>query len=198
MHLILLTAERAWAHAMHMKSTHSEDNAGKGITGPTRSHIVSRLNKAAKSAKELVTLLEDRSTSNSSDVDVLEAKAYLATLCGAEEFEKQAEGQRSREEQAAEGRWNHCLQQYARARVIYASLFSNTKKEIFREILANTTDPTIRYAAYQARLPRTVAVSSVALRYFPKEDTELADSIKQLDPKAFDEQTAPACKQRLC
>ncbi|KAK8217284.1 signal recognition particle subunit srp68 [Zalaria obscura] len=187
-HLLLLTAERAWAHAMHMKSTHSEDNAGQGIAGSTRAHIISRLSKAARSAAELVTLLQDPA-SNSSNVDLLEAKAYVASLLGGEEFEKQSEGQRSREEQSAEGRWNKCLQELATARVIYAALYTNTKEEIFREILANTTDPTIRYAAYQARLPRTVAVSSVALRYIPKEDTELVNSVKEVDANAFNEQT---------
>lgn len=173
---------------MHMKSTHSEDNAGQGIAGSTRAHIISRLSKAARSAAELVTLLQDPA-SNSSNVDLLEAKAYVASLLGGEEFEKQSEGQRSREEQSAEGRWNKCLQELATARVIYAALYTNTKEEIFREILANTTDPTIRYAAYQARLPRTVAVSSVALRYIPKEDTELVNSVKEVDANAFNEQT---------
>ncbi|KAK5001840.1 signal recognition particle subunit srp68, partial [Cryomyces antarcticus] len=73
--LFLLTAERAWAQAMHMKSTHSEDNASKGITGSTRSHIISRLHKASKSAQELVALLKDQDTSGATDADILEARA---------------------------------------------------------------------------------------------------------------------------
>ncbi|RAL66120.1 hypothetical protein DID88_005791 [Monilinia fructigena] len=43
-HLLLLTSERAWAHAMSMKELHSADT--KGITGSTRSHIISRLHKS--------------------------------------------------------------------------------------------------------------------------------------------------------
>lgn len=196
-HLLLLITERAWAHAMHIKSTHSEDNAGKGITGQTRAHIISRLNKAAKIAASLVNLLKDRTSTKATDNDWLEAEAYRAYLAGAEQFEKQAEGQRSKESQAAEGRWDLCLRELATARVIYATLFSSTKKDIFRDILANSVDPTIRYAAYQARLPRSVAVSSVALRHFPKDHSELVKLLQQVDENALSEQTTPAAPQNL-
>lgn len=194
-HLLLLSSERAWAHAMHMKSSHSETNAGQGLSGSTRSHIISRLHKAAKFSSDLVALLEDRSASKSSDTDLLEIKAYHAALQGAEEFEKQSEGQKSKEELAKKERWNHCLEQYAIARVVYAALYTQTSKEIFREILANTVDPTIRYASYQARLSRTIAISTVAIRYFPKEDTNLVEFVKHADPTAFEEQTTVAEKQ---
>jgi signal recognition particle subunit SRP68 len=30
-HLLLLTSERAWAHAMHIKTSHTDDVSGKGI-----------------------------------------------------------------------------------------------------------------------------------------------------------------------
>lgn len=193
-HLILLTAERAWAHAMHIKSSHSEDNAGKGITGQTRAHIISRLNKGAKAAKTLVQVLQDRATTKATDSDWLEAEAYRASLEGAENFEKQAEGQRSREEQAAEGRWDTCLREYSIARVIYAALLASTNKDIYRDILANTIDPTIRYAAYQARLPRSIAVSSVALRHFPNDDTNLVQLLEKIDPNALNEQPAGESK----
>lgn len=191
-HLLLLTTERAWAHAMQIKSSHSEDNAGKGITGQTRAHIISRLNKAAKVAASLTNLLRDRSSSKTTDVDWLEAEAYRAHLAGAEQFEKQAEGQRSKEEQAKEGRWNSCLRELAIARVIYATLFTIDNKDIFRDILANSIDPTIRYAAYQARLPRSVAVSSVALRHFPKHDSDLVNLLESVDSNALSEQTSAA------
>lgn len=196
-HLLLLITERAWAHAMHIKSSHSEDNAGKGITGQTRAHIISRLNKAAKIAASLVTLLQDRISSKATDTDRLEAEAYRAYLAGAEQFEKQAEGQRSKDAQAAEGRWDLCLRELSTARVIYATLFSSTNKDIFREILASTLDPTIRYAAYQARLPRSIAISSVALRYFPRDNFNLVDLLQQADENALSEQTSAATPQNL-
>lgn len=191
-HLLLLSTERAWAHAMHIKSSHSEDNAGKGITGQTRSHIISRLHKAAKIAATLVELLKDRSASHATNVDWLEAEAYRAYLAGSEHFEKQAEGQRTKEEQAIEGRWNTCLTEFAVARVTYATLLSSTNKDIFREFLANAIDPTIRYAAYQARLPRSVAVSDVALRYFPKDHSDLVQLLKGVDENALSPPTSAA------
>ncbi|SMY28343.1 unnamed protein product [Zymoseptoria tritici ST99CH_1A5] len=189
-HLLLLTAERAWAHAMHVKTTHTDDNAGKGITGSTRSYIISRLNKASKVANELLNLLKD-STSNATDQALLETRAYQTSLSGAEEFEKQAEGQRQGDGQASEKRWQKCLQRYSEARVIYAALLEKEKKEIYRDILTNTIDPTIRYAAYQAHLSRTIPIPTVAKRFFPKEDAQLVKAVQKLDPAALEDKPAP-------
>ncbi|KAF2168115.1 hypothetical protein M409DRAFT_21562 [Zasmidium cellare ATCC 36951] len=188
-HLLLLTSERAWAHAMHMKATHSEDS--KGITGSTRSHIISRLSKAAKVARELVDVLKSRDVAKSNEQDVLEAQAYQASLAGSEEFEKQSEGQRGKDAQQSEKRWQACLQNFSQARVIYAALLEKEKKEVYREILASTIDPTIRYAAYQAHISRTIAVPTVAKRHFPKDDKELAQAVEKLDPYALKDKPAP-------
>ncbi|KAK4544611.1 hypothetical protein LTR36_004183 [Oleoguttula mirabilis] len=187
-HLLLLTSERAWAHAMHMKTAHAEES--KGITGSTRSHIISRLAKAAKVAHELVGLLRVPE-SKGGERDVLEARAYQASLAGGEEFEKQAEGQRSGDGQASAKRWEACLRLYAVARVIYAALYEKERKEVYREILANTVDPTIRYAAYQAHLSRTIAIPTVAKRYFPRDDTELVGQVEKLDPYALKDKPTP-------
>ncbi|TKA60616.1 hypothetical protein B0A55_12563 [Friedmanniomyces simplex] len=189
-HLLLLTSERAWAHAMFMKTSHGEDTSGKGITGNTRSHIISRLNKAAKSARHLLELLTERSASKAKHQDVLEARAYYASLAGSEEFEKQSEGQRTTE-QSSEQRWQLCLRYYAEARVIYAALYERDKKEVYRDILANTIDPTIRYAAYQAHLSRTIAIPTIAKRYFPSEDKDLVGLVEQVDVYALKDKPAP-------
>ena len=186
--LVLLTAERAWAHAMHMKTSHSEDPSN--ITGNTRRHIISRLAKAASIARELVGILSERDISEASEQDVLEGRAYAASLTGAEEFEKQS-GQRSGDSQAGEKRWQECLKQYSEARVIYAAFFEKEKKDVYRDVLANTIDPTIRYAAYQAHLSRTIAISTVAKRYFPKADAELVKQVEQIDPYALKDKPAP-------
>lgn len=196
-HLLLLASERAWAHAMHIKSEHSADNQGRGITGTTRAHIISRLHKAANFAKDLLTILQNQNAKGATDINILEADAYHAYLKGSEHFEKQAEGIRTNEERAQEGRWDECLQNLSIARVTYATLFTSEKKDILRDFLANTIDPTIRYAAYQARLPRSVAVSSVALRYFPKNQTDLVNLLKSVDPNALSEQSSPAAPQTL-
>jgi signal recognition particle subunit SRP68 len=190
LHLQLLTSERAWAHAMAMKAAHSEDNADKNITGATRSHIISRLHKAARNAKNLVELLSDQAASGATDIDVLEARGYAFSLAGVEDFETQAEGTKPKD--APSDRWVSCLQNFSAARVIYNSLLKATKKDVFKEVLAGTTDPSIRYAAYQHRIPRTVSVPDVAKKFFPKEDTELVKSLEKIDASAFEVEEAMA------
>jgi signal recognition particle subunit SRP68 len=167
---------------MHMKASHAEDNADKGITGSTRRHIISRLNKASKYAQQLVELLSDKAAS-ASDIDLLEAQAYAYSLSGFEEFEKQSEGIKSSE--VSPQRWIRCLTDYSAARVIYNALWKSTKNEVFKDILASTTDPSIRYAAYQHRIPRTVGVSAVSKKFFPREDAKLVASVEALDKEAL-------------
>ncbi|KAF7190262.1 Signal recognition particle subunit SRP68 [Pseudocercospora fuligena] len=188
LHLLLLTSERAWAHAMHLKTTHADDASGKGLTGSTRSHLISRLSKAAKTALEIVELLKEQSAKASAQ-DVLEARAYHATLAGSEEFEKQSGGQRPDEDR--ERGWQSCLRNYSLARVVYAALLEKDKKEIYREIISGTVDPTIRYAAYQARLSRTIAIPTVAKRFFPKEDKDLVAEVEKIDQYALKDKPVP-------
>ncbi|KAK3721769.1 signal recognition particle subunit srp68 [Vermiconidia calcicola] len=186
-HLLLLTAERAWAHAMHVKTSHTEDATGKGITGSTRGYVISRLAKAAKTARDLVGMLNERSNSKASEYDLLEGRAYAASLAGAEEFEKESGG----DQESGEKRWHECLKQYSEARVIYGALYEKEKKEVYREILANTVDPTIRYAAYQAHLSRTIAIPTVAKRFFPKDNAELVKMVEQVDQYALKDKPVP-------
>lgn len=178
-HLQLMIAERAWAHALHIKSSHAEDE--KGITGNARAQIISKLWKAAKTAGELVDVLREV---GDRERDLLEARTYAAMLSGAEEFEKQAEGV---QKEGGEERWSKCLERWSEARVGYAALLEKEKAEVFREILANTVDPTIRYAAYQARLSRTIAIEVVAKRYFPKDDKEAVKLVESVDAYALKE-----------
>ncbi|KAG9660099.1 hypothetical protein KCU95_g19658, partial [Aureobasidium melanogenum] len=192
--LLLLSCERAWAHAMHIKSIHSEDNQGNGITGTTRSHIISRFHKAAHLAQNLTDILKDPEASKTTPQDLLEAEAYRASLAGAEHFEKQSEGRVNTENPS---RWDLCLREYSTARIIYATMFAQGNKDLFREILASAVDPAIRYAAYQARLPRSIPVSTVALRYFPKDNSALVDLLQQLDSNALSETTTETTPQNL-
>lgn len=192
LHLLILTSERAWAHAMAMKAAHSEDNADKNITGSTRQHIVSRLHKAVQNARHIVELLSD-SASHASETDVLEAKAYAFALAGAEEFEKQAEGVKS--SNASPQRWNSCLTNLAAARIIYSALLKTTKQDLFKDVLAGTTDPSIRYAAYQSRIPRTVGVPAVAIKFFPQDDVQLREAVERLDQSALQEEDAASSRE---
>ncbi|CAG8970697.1 hypothetical protein HYALB_00003452 [Hymenoscyphus albidus] len=170
-HLILLTAERAWANAMSMREIHSTET--KGITGSTRSHIISRLHKASTHAKILFDILLDQETTKATDRDVLEARAYVASLVGATEFEKQG--------------WEACLRSYSEARIIYSALSTATKSEIFKDLLSNPIDVSIRYGAYQMRMPRTVAVPSIARKFFPTENAKLLAQVEKLDPDVLKE-----------
>jgi len=189
-HLLLLTAERPWAHAMHMKSVHAEDNASKGITGSTRRHIISRLSKALGYAQELVSLLQDQTATGASDTDLLEAHAYAKCLAGAEEFEKQT-AHHHEDPNVQRAAWQKCLMYFSEAHIIYTALLRSSNRDVYKEVLASTVDPSIRYAAYQSRLPRTVAISTVAKQQFRKSQSDLLASIEKVDPGALsDEKSA--------
>jgi len=166
----------------------SEDDTGKAVTGYAREHILARLNKAAKYGKEVVELLSDRSGTNSSDQDVLEVQAYHASLRGTLLFEKQVEGvKKNKDVSKNQEAWNLCLSELAVAHISYAALLHDSKKDIFKDILTNTIDPSIRYAAYQAKISRTVAVSTVAQQSFPSERSELSKLVLQIWPEAFEQ-----------
>jgi signal recognition particle subunit SRP68 len=186
-HLLLLTAERARAHALHIKTSHTEDASGKGMTGGSRQHVISRLAKAAKTARDLVDLLNDADQSKASNQDLLESRAYAASLAGTEEFEKESGGDQT----SGEKRWQECLKQYSMARVIYAALYEKERKETYKDLLANTVDPTIRYAAYQANLSRTIAIPTVAKRFFPRDDSNLIKLVEEVDPYALKDKPQP-------
>ncbi|PGH16830.1 hypothetical protein AJ79_01474 [Helicocarpus griseus UAMH5409] len=172
--LILLSAERAWATAMHMKSTHSSDPSTKGIVGSARRHIISRLHKATIYAKQLVSVFQD-AASSASRIDLLEARGYLASLLGAFWMEKR--------------RWDLCLQQYSLAKVIYGALSTKAKRETFRDLLSTTIDPGLRYAAYQSKLPRSAALESIAIKHMPS-DAEVRDDVASISPSSLTEGVA--------
>ncbi|RDA91631.1 hypothetical protein CP533_0050 [Ophiocordyceps camponoti-saundersi (nom. inval.)] len=158
-HLLLLTSERAWAQAMSFKTAGQKD-----IPRRSRSHIVSRLHRAVTTAQELAQIL----SSTAPVRDVLEAKAYAALVQGAMQFEKRA--------------WQPCLQSYAVARSAYAALSATGNADLFKDLLSETIDPYIRYAAYQLKTPRTVPISSIVAKAFPWNDAALVSEINQVDP----------------
>ncbi|EGO59554.1 hypothetical protein NEUTE1DRAFT_61104 [Neurospora tetrasperma FGSC 2508] len=171
LHLALLTAERTWAHAMSMKASHAADT--KGMTGKTRSHIVSRLEKGARTAEKLADVLSQDAVSGASPNDILEARAYAALLRGAANFEKQS--------------WEDCIVSYAVARMIYSALSTSTKGDIYKDLLTDTIDPSIRYAAYQAKIPRTQPIPSIAKKAFAKADDDLVDRVKAVNPSVLEQ-----------
>lgn len=168
LHLVLLTSERAWAQAMAMKTTHS--NGPKGIVGRTRSHIISRLDKAARTAQHLVEILSD-SAAGASVTDILQAKGYAATIRGSMCFERQS--------------WKPCLESYSVARVVYSALAAKASADLYKDILSETIDPSIRYASYQLKTPRTVSIATIARDSFPKSDATLVEQINSVEPGAL-------------
>jgi signal recognition particle subunit SRP68 len=166
-----MSAERAWAAAMAMKSAQSTENTQKKMAGSTRRQIISRLSKAIQYANHLLSCLKDSAVSRANNVDNMEAAAYLTCLQGGLQFEKE--------------RWDACIQNYSVARVIYATLSSATQIALFKDLLSSTVDPSIRYAAYQLRLPRIKAVSDIAIERFPAEESELRERIQSLNSGAF-------------
>ncbi|KAJ6044946.1 uncharacterized protein N7446_003144 [Penicillium canescens] len=174
-HLLLLGSERAWAQAMHMKSTHSADPSAKGISGAARRHIISRLSKATGYAQHLVTLLHEQSGSGASDIDVLETRAYLAMISGSLWLEKR--------------KWEQCLRDFSIARVIYTALGQRVKKDAFRDLLSGTVDPSMRYAAYQMKLPRSKPTSSLSIEFFPS-DSDIRAEVEKIAPSCLAEEAA--------
>ena len=144
------------------------------MTGSARSHIISRLHKATTYASHLSQLLVDQQQTGATDEDVLEARAYAASLTGATEFEKQS--------------WEACVKSYSEARIIYCALATSTRSDVFKDLLTDPVDPSIRYAAYQMRTPRTVAIPTIARKFFPRSDLELVLKVEKLDPDVLNDE----------
>ena len=181
-HLLLLTSERAWAHAMHMKTVHSAEAGAKGVTGSTKSHICSRLYKASGYAGQLVELFKDKDSTKAIEQAILEARAYYISLRGAIDFEKQ--------------NWEDCLYEYSEARLIYTTLAkarAAKQEDLFKDLLNSTIDPSIRYAAYQLKLSRTISIETIVSRYVKRGDNEFVQEILRENPEALDD---PAIAQR--
>jgi len=170
-YLLLMSAERAWASAMSMKSAQSAESTQKKMLGSTKRQISSRLTKAIQYAAHLLSCLQENEKPRANELDNLEAAAYLSSLRGALYFEK--------------ARWNSCIQEYSVARIIYATLGSTSRTDIFKDLLSNTIDPSIRYASYQLKFSRTKAVSDIVIEQFPPGQDELVKQIEGLDTNAF-------------
>ena len=159
-----------------MKSTRSADSNTQGVSGSTKQHIVSRLHKASGYASHLLNLLQDKAKTGATGQTELEARAYQQSLQGAIEFEKQ--------------NWDSCLQHYSETRLAYTALTPSAgakQGDIFQDLLSATIDPSIRYAAYQLKLPRTISIEAVVLRYVQKDDNEYIEEIQKLNPAILQE-----------
>ncbi|CAG9997780.1 unnamed protein product [Clonostachys byssicola] len=166
-YLALLTSEHAWAQAMSMKASHTNDQ--KGLVRSTRKHIVSRLRKAAQNADNLVEALSETGSVN----DLLEVKGYAAMMHGTINFEKKA--------------WESCLESFSTVRVIYSALGAKAQDDIYKDLISEIIDPSIRFAAYRLNIPRTVAIPAISKKNFPTSDEALVADIKKINPKALED-----------
>lgn len=161
-----------------MKSLHSAES-DKAVTGSTRTHINSRLEKAKKTAAHLVDILSDPEA-GATNRGLLEAQAYHSMIDGALQFEAH--------------KWKRCLESYSIVHVIYTVLAqsANSKEaEIFRETITGTVETSIRYAAYQLSIPRTIPISRIVLQNVLKSSKAIESTLK-LDPNALEDQTIQA------
>lgn len=181
MQLLLASAERAWADAMAMKTTQSPEHTQKAMLGSTKRRIISRLRKGVSYASNLVEALQNQSITNATSQDILEAKAYLALLKGGSDFER--------------NRWASCISNYSFVRLVYTALSASTQTDLYRDLLEGTVDPSIRYAAYQEKLPRTKPLPDIAIESFPLDEPESRRAILDADPKAFETSTERAAVQ---
>ena len=156
---------------MYMKSMHSADSAAKPITRSTRKHILSRLHKAEETAAHLTELIEG--LKGASTQTVLEAGAYHSTLLGFVDFESQ--------------KWEKCLEAFSEAHLIYSTLITSiesNKGDVLRDLLSSTIDPSIRYAAYQLRLPRSLSIDAIVSRFLSKDSAQVR-RVLETDPDAL-------------
>ncbi|RPA95997.1 hypothetical protein L873DRAFT_1812095 [Choiromyces venosus 120613-1] len=174
-HLYLYSSERAWAHAMQMKSLLADDTTAASAS--MKSHLVSRLHKAQSYAVQLCTLLEDPG-SKATDHDILEANAYAASLRGSEAFEK--------------SHWEDSIKAFAISKIIYSALLSSSKNEIYKDQLTSTVDPSIRYSAYQLQLPRNMDVATISRQHFPRKNERVVKAVEALDAKVLSDPAAEA------
>lgn len=185
-YLLLLSSERAWAFALQMKSLHAAESGAQGIKGSTRKHIASRLQKASFYARQLVELLESRRESDADVEAILEARAYYLLMRGSTEFEKQ--------------RWEKSLQEYSEAHFIYAGLGRSRDAkhgDIFREWTTSMIDPSIRYASYQLKLPRTTSVDRIVSRYLKRSNSHYVEEVSRLYPELGGEKKSVGNAQDL-
>jgi signal recognition particle subunit SRP68 len=169
--LLLACAERAWASAMAMKSAQSPENTQKPMPGSTKTQIASRLTKAVSYAENLVAVLGDGG-SKASKLDTLEAKAYLFMLKGTLDFEKE--------------RWQSCLSNYSLPRLIYTTLGKSGKGDAYKDLLSSVVEPSLRYASFKLKMPRTKPVEDIAVENFPSDQAAVKSSLTEIDSHAFD------------
>lgn len=133
---------------MQMKAIRSTGSSSKGLVGSARRHVVSRYHKAVVHAQEVVSVLSEK---KDRPLDLLEARAYEASLSGAYHAEKH--------------NWGSSLKSYAAAKLVYAVLASHQPQMTFvRDYVEATVVPGLRLAAHRRSVPTTTSLDIVAMQ----------------------------------
>ena len=145
---------------------HAADT-NKPITGSTRKHVLSRLKKAETTASKLVDLLHSTDGDQSRTRHSLEARSYWSMLQGTLAFEAQ--------------KWGQCLQAFSASYQIYAKLAKPVvagQDDASRELLTSTVEPSVRYAAYQLKVPRTQSIEAISKQFPPQDASHLQRNLE--------------------
>ena len=169
--LLLASAERAWANAMAMKASQSQESTQKPMPGSTKRQIASRLRRAITYAENLVTVLQESISGKDSTQHVLEARAYLYMMRGTLDFER--------------SRWKSCIQDYSLTQVVYETLGATGRTDLYKDLLSSIIEPSMRYAAYQLKVPRTRPVKDLVVENFPTNELATKESLIRLDAHSF-------------
>ena len=70
-------------------------------------------------------------------------------------------------------------------RLLLLLLLRTAKTDAYKDLLSGIVDPSIRYAAYQLKMPRTKATEEIAIEAFPRNEDDLKAEIEEINPQAF-------------
>eukprot|EP00879_Flechtneria_rotunda_P020354 GHRR01021405.1.p1 GENE.GHRR01021405.1~~GHRR01021405.1.p1 ORF type:complete len:546 (+),score=261.79 GHRR01021405.1:1195-2832(+) len=140
LHIALVSAERAWAHAMQLKqdasnsTSTSNDADGLAVDKRKRHHALRRLTKAAYWAGELSRLAHATCDTRSA----LEADAYSSWMTGNVWMEKETD-------------WKRALAAYTRANQLFGELakVGDPESQALCAAMVEELGPSLRYCNYQ-------------------------------------------------
>ncbi|KAK7208011.1 hypothetical protein BZA70DRAFT_272719 [Myxozyma melibiosi] len=163
--LLLLAAERAWAHAMETKAT-MENSAS--VAPEKRKHVLQRLEKARKHASQFASILLESDESGFSDYDKLQVVSYSALLAASGALEA--------------FHYNKAVVQFS---IAYTGLQGlalslagpdasdddSDTADLYRDLLDSTVIPSLKFAALQVDPSlRSEAVSAIAHKFIPEDN----------------------------
>ncbi|KAK9249115.1 hypothetical protein V1506DRAFT_527048 [Lipomyces tetrasporus] len=180
--ILLLAAERAWAHAMESKATMENNAAG----APERKrHILSRLEKARKYAAALQSILLDDNMSVTSftDYEKLQVVTYVSVIMATGDLESRNYEKAVASFAVAYTGLSGLVLNFS---TTDASDDDNDMADLYRDLLSSTVEPALKFSAIQVdSSSRSVAVLALARKYLPTSPVDkLVSSVAKDETKA--------------